>query len=382
MSNSPSITQKVAVDSHGNGPPLTDDKTKPPFAPTRVEVQIVLNDVGKMDLIEGSLDVQLEISMNWVDPRIKSATEAADDPTIWRPNLNIFNRCLDAVVTKPTLFFKDGVCGHDLTYTGKVLFKPGDAIAKFPFDCVKVNILIDGCDDYLHDGVLDLRLAPDESIHKLAFGPQEGGQKVFKLTEHFDPGQLEEWTLSHMELKEFQTRWSRTYKRIGLCLVMQRDPTYYFFKIVLVVTLISILAALGLTLDPVKDYAVRLSFAATMFVATTTFLFVIHSDLPKTAHIHAVDKLMLVAFAAQFFTGLITAAQILIMRVSSKTEYFGVMDTVAGTLVSLLILQPLIKFWIPQVFFMRSKKLTSEDLSLQCRSRSEPYGVCISVGSS
>jgi len=95
---------------------LNSDIAKPPYSPTRVEVQIVLNNIGQIDLIEGTVDLKLEISMNWRDPRIKSSDEAGSNASIWRPAINVFNRSPDATVTLPSLFFRDGVCGYDVTY--------------------------------------------------------------------------------------------------------------------------------------------------------------------------------------------------------------------------------------------------------------------------
>uniref|UniRef100_A0A6S8JGF6 Neurotransmitter-gated ion-channel ligand-binding domain-containing protein n=1 Tax=Amphora coffeiformis TaxID=265554 RepID=A0A6S8JGF6_9STRA len=372
--------------------------SKPPSCPTRVEVQIVLNDVGQVDLIGGSMYVQLEISMNWRDPRItilessenNSQAEIVDEASIWRPNLNIFNRSLDAVVVKPKLFYKDGVCGYDLTFTGKVLFQPGDATARFPFDFANVNIIIDGCDDYLHNGLLDLRIVPQESLHREIFGPQTGGQKAVMMNEQFNPEELQEWTIKYLEFQEIHTTWSRRYHRLKLRIIMQRNPMYYFVKIVMVVTLINLLSLLTFAMDPVRSGAERLSFAATVLVATTAFLYVIHSDLPRTPHLHSLDKLMVISFVAQFVTGLVTAIQIIIMRIndispvdgytSSATEHFWLIDLVCASALLVWIVFPLILFWIPKTL-RAEKKLTAKDLTLMCPPRSEQHGALLRAGS-
>jgi len=274
------------------------------------------------------------------------------------------------------------VCvGYDVTYCGHVTFDPGNATAKFPFDSADVDVIIDGCDDYLHDGLLDLRVAPEESIHRDCFGPQDGGQKALKINEQFHPEDLQEWTLGLLQLKEIETKWSRTYRRLNLRLSLRRNPIYYMVKVVIVVALLNLLATSAFALETVDAGADRLMFSATMFLATTAFLFVVGSELPKTPYLHSLDKWMIIAFIMQFLSALVTAVQLVLIRLGYSQDNFWIMDAASAATSALVTILPLAIFWVPQTIRATAgSNLTSKQLTLFCQSKLEPYGVCLKSG--
>ena len=275
------------------------DLSRPPREPMEVQTQIVVNDIGPFDMSDGLANIKLEISINWRDDRVTDAEKAMED-NLWIPKLNVFNRTREMTVLESKLFARDGICGYDVTVEGPVTVTVGDGLRTFPFDTLEVEIIVDGCDLYFHEDILDLRIVPEMSLHRECFGPQEGGQLAVKFNPQYDPIEdLNEWLLTNMTLTENATKWSRTYKRLFLRMSFSRQPFYYLVKIVFVLLMLDLLSLMAFVLDPRESLEGRLSFIATMFLATTAFLFVISSDLPKTTYLNQLDKLIFFSFGVQ-----------------------------------------------------------------------------------
>jgi hypothetical protein len=348
------------------------DLSLPPAEQVLAEVQMIVDHVGPFDLIAGKVNVKLEVIVNWKDPRIQSVLEAGR-PDVWRPKLNIFNRTSSMNRTETKMFFRDGICGLNMIMEGPITVAVGDGLKTFPFDNLHVEIIVDAKDDYMHEGVLDLRIAPQESIHRECFGPQKGGQKAVKFETNYNPiATSSEWLLCGMQVKEVTATWTRRYKRLSLNLDFARQPFYYVIKIVLVLLMLNLLCLTAFVINPLDGLPDRLSFIATMFLATTAFLFVISSDLPRTTYLNQLDKLIFLSFTVQFLCGLVSTAQGVALRVDRSYEsYVARADAFCVAACTLVLLWPFLTFWIPSYItatraIANKHGVTKSDLQVAC----------------
>jgi hypothetical protein len=352
-------------------------KVAPPASPTIVEVQVVVNRIDDVDLVNGMCKVKLEISMNWKDPRVKTEEDVAD---CWRPELNVFNRDPDAEVFRSDVCLINGICGQDITFTGGVTFSPGRGIAEFPFDAVDLDIIIDGCDPYLHHELLDLRIVPVESIHSEGIKRAANHTPLaLKFSDQFRPEDMAEWNVVEVGYKEFCTSWTRTYKRLCVRLRMERSSVYYMTKIVFVEVLINFLSVAAFSIDIADGGgADRLSFLATMFLATTAFLFVMSAEIPKSGYLNHLDYLMVGSFLMQFAASLVTAAQLVLFRNDMYVDKFWIADVVLATFIGFATIFPLAFYWVPKAVYGKGSK-TKDELTLKCKKKSEEYGVSLGI---
>lgn len=291
--------------------PADVDLSRPPQSPVRAELQVVVNQVGPVDMVASEVRVRLELSVNWKDERLVSAEDAMAR-NVWVPRLNVFNRNKDAVVFQSPLFFdpKSKVCGLDITFDGMI--SVSHDMSNFPFDGIDLKIIVDACDAYLHDGVLDLRVVPIDSFHKECFGDSEddkNGQYSLKLGPTYDPTSFRnEWFIMGAGVEEVAEKWSRTYQRVFITIRLIRQPMNYIYKVAFPVFVIDFFTMGAFVASPIDEYMVRMTYVATLVIATAALLLTVNAEIPNLPYLTKLDRLMLHAFIIQLWVALLTMA--------------------------------------------------------------------------
>lgn len=282
----------------------------PPKEPMTVETQVVVNHLGPFDVKANEAQIKFEISLSWADPREK----AKDKEDRWTPKLNIFNSLGSPIVVRSPIFYdsSSGACGLDITYEGRVAaHNDRQSLRDFPMDAMEVLVQIDGCDDYGYDGVLDLRAFPENTI-----SPIKQGQAALKFNDQYNPADsLNDWQVVGVRMQEKLTKWSRSYKRIFVQFKVLRNPHAHLRRMVLPLYMLNVLSLAAFLMPSSTEFASRISYILTLFLATTAFLFLIRPDVPNTTFATRMDKLTIHTYLMQFLIGLATIGQKLALKI-------------------------------------------------------------------
>ena len=95
-------------------------------------------------------------------------------------------------------------------------------------------------------------------------------------------------------------KFEHSYITVGISL--RREHQYYFFKVTILMWLI-VLLSMPVFLYDFDQLEARMGLVSTMFLATAATLYVVGSDLPKTADLNKMDKLLLGTLAVIFAAG-------------------------------------------------------------------------------
>merc|ERR1712038_896365 len=168
---------------------------------------------------------------------------------------------------------------------------------------------------------------------------------------------------------------TRTYKRLCLRLVMRRSATYYITKIVFVEMLIILLTMCAFAMSIEEDGADRLSFLSTMFLATTAFLFVISSEIPKSGFLNHLDTLMTTCFLLQFLASIVAAIQMVLVRMDLYVDKMWLVDSIVAGIIGAVATFDILWFWFPRTL-EGDKSKKKEELTINCVDPYEgQYGV-------
>lgn len=368
------------------------DLSQPPRRPMRVESQIVINNIGPINVLESRVYFKLEISANWKDERLKGQVKDAAEAAarnVWMPKLNVFNREQDMTVSFSPIFLGDNdVCGLDITVDGAVKVQPD--LRPFPFDKLQATVIIDGCDDYLHEGEIDLRLPPLDSIHKECFGADSygaAGQLALKMNPDYDPQSFaNEWLLMGVEVEEVASKWSRTYKRVFLRVDLLRQPLNHVYKAGFPIFILDVFNLGAFVTNPIEYNHDRLSYTATISLATAALLLTVGADIPKLPYLTRLDKLIFHAFGIQLITGLGTMAAGMCVRMLGEAWFETILrcDMWLGIVMSILSFIPFILFLLPDMIAFKRRAATgpksSDTLAIPCTPNGEHGKVCRSKG--
>lgn len=275
-------------------------------SPRIVTVSFFMNTMKKIDAIEGVVEVDFILYATWCDPDLVGVAvedrppytedeRSGDDtrPCCWNPMLEINNDVsLELMWGKFPPSYQDAA-------TGKVMwggrYRGGISntmdLRQFPLDSDYVSLVV-GPKEY-PESVCQIEI--DDKKHGFSGAP---GDRIKSNT-------LEEWDLDvpTVVLKRSGPTGSGSYySNIEFGIVVHRRSWYYASKIMAIVYMLTLVSWTVLFMPP-SDFVDRLNIILVLFLSTIAFLYVAGMDLPKVSYLTLLDKLMLIAFFAQFLGG-------------------------------------------------------------------------------
>lgn len=274
----------------------------PPFTPTRVFVTIFSNSIRRISAPDSSFIMDAYVYMAWRDDRFLSATDQAvytpNVATAWSPlpefiNLAqggggptmayVYNKGLPSWV--PPSSIPAGMStstGMYISGQGRLVgsFLAQQLLQDFPFDTQNAQILLEST-------------TWDSS--SMIWAPVDG-----ITTGLLPPGFIiEGWTTTPASATSAVINYdyvslAQVYSRLKLNVQCARIPDFFFSRFVTNVTLIILMAMVGL-LQP-TDLPTRMAIAQLAFGGIVSFLFVLSNTVPPLPYATRLDRYFSVAF--------------------------------------------------------------------------------------
>jgi hypothetical protein len=272
--------------------------------PRVVTVGFSVNAIKKVDAIEGTVEVDFILYVQWIDPSLVGVAvedrppyteglreeQHGDQPCLWNPNLEINNDVsLEQMWEKFPAPYQDAASGKVVwgaRYRGAISNRMN--LRQFPMDSDYIAIVVGSKD--MDESKMLLEVDPDKHGFKDAPG------------DRIKDNQLEEWSLDVpiVSLKRSGPTGSGAYyANIEYGLVVHRLSWFYSSKILSIVYMLVFVSWTVFFIPPV-NFVDRLNIILVLFLSTIAFLYVANDSLPKVPYLTLLDKLMLTSFVSQF----------------------------------------------------------------------------------
>jgi len=302
----------------------TTSRPDPPGTPTVVGLGAFFQDVTAFNDADQTLDVDVYLIARWRDPRLAApsrGTSSAECPVptgrLWMPQLEP-ERLRSRQTFYPDRFLVDA---HGTVTLVRRLFAkvayPLD-FRDFPFD--------------RHDWTM--------TLWPVLAGPRE---MVFhplsSLTGIGERLSLQGWRVAAPRVQAgegVRVGRSGTFARFDAILGLERDWSYYAWKLGLPLTLI-VLMAYGVYYIPATAVPQQIGLGTTAMLTTIAYMLTLGSTLPKISYLTRADKFF-VGCAVLVFIGLAKAVATLALAQGPKAHYIQYADRWGRALYPLALL--------------------------------------------
>ena len=259
--------------------------------PTIVNCKILIAQLQDLDTVRGTLNVRIGVWCNWTDPRLKGRSRMDPLPTeLWSPRVTIDQSLGDFVRRTCELTICIGSLQgalYNLTwYEGTV--KNNQDLHIFPLDTDTVIINFRASECYKKNGEVNVNYKTD---YRLLFDGWmgENGPSVAPYG-----WQLVSTVVEPVGKEDCQDI-------IQIKLNMKRQISFYFFKVVIPLILITCLNFMGFHLETIGE---RLANNVSLFLSALALLYVVGQDLPHTTFLTAIDRIVLITLMLIFVTSI------------------------------------------------------------------------------
>lgn len=258
---------------------LTRTRPNPDGPPIKVEVGIFLIDVIEVNEVEESYGVDFTLSLSWRDPRLSAAERGGslDDcrlklSEIWHPQVDLINqRGLALSQNSDVDVSDDGTVRFSERLTG-TLSSPLD-LRSFPFDTQRLRIQL-----------ASFEYGPEDVV----FVVKEGRTGLEGIVV---PGWELEDVVSDAGVVPVQSG-AGAHTRLDHIITLNRRSPYYFWKFVVPLILIVLMAWSVLWLDPMDNRAAIGVSTAAVF-SLIAFLLGLRQMTPRVPYLTQLDELVL-----------------------------------------------------------------------------------------
>lgn len=170
-------------------------------------------------------------------------------------------------------------------------------VANFPFDCQDLPLKIQAT-------------APVEQVIFIE-SPDTKEVAVFQLANY----RLQEWTIGQLLYENIFYSYTPQfcYSQIYLRFNLQRNWSGYFYRLIILMFIISGVGLLTFALHPIEFFGDRLNNLTTLLLATVAFEFVAKDDIPKVSYMTFLDKYFL---SSLIYLGLVALTHTLTISLS------------------------------------------------------------------
>ena len=317
---------KLEPDAPPAAPPIDFAAT----GPRVVTCSFYVNNVKKVDAIEGVVELDFQLYLSWDDPALagvpvaerppyNEALRAGNDerPCAWNPEVEVNNNVslesLWEVFPEQYQSAENGTVVWGARYRGGVANDMD--LCMFPLDsdhfCVKIGPKSCTIDQ--------VRLRIDPKKHGAPDDDLPG--------DSIKSSSLTEWALDVPSArlgKSGPTGSGAYYSNAEFGVMLHRNFMYYVWK-VYVILFFLVVSSWSVFAQPPADFADRVSTALTLFLAAVAFLYVVGESLPKISYLTLLDKCMLIAFAFVFLSGA-ESFVVFVLDKRGSTEAAGAID--------------------------------------------------------
>lgn len=278
--------------------PSTVPPSPPGGGPVHVEFACTLLDVSEVNGTDGTCFIDMMVVLWWADHRlIGMDTDSIDFKDHWRPKPVIVN-------AKGKVSMHDdahckvrdssrGFCRATYFVRGTIWITRD--FHDFPWDSQVVEIAFETRNFDIDHCVLHAARVPELSPNPILFDMEFNRLVSYKIC---GCGLFEDQ----------KTYATRTYSRLVLCVFIQRHPTTYVWKVILLMTL-STVAAFGNTMC--ESISRRFGLLMACYLTNGSLLQVTNSTIPKLSYLTALDRANVVAFFMIFAMVLEAAVAVL-----------------------------------------------------------------------
>ena len=277
------------------------DLFEPPAEPMTVEVGLFLMDITRLDELENTFEIELDVITRWSDPR-ENPAENGDARSFrgdaalefrslrWSPELEIANAVGTANLGRlHTTIEPDGTVVNRARLEA-VIRAPLD-FREFPFDQQSLPIEVES---YAFDiGEVQLVVNHDFS----GFDP------------HFE---MPEWVVEGVDaqiIEHHRTQERRDFSRLEYMVHVERRSGYYLWKVILPVVLIVAISWVVFWMSG-DQLGRRAGISSTGMLTVIAYQFIIAGSLPRFPYLTVLDKIVLLALvliALTMFENLVSA---------------------------------------------------------------------------
>eukprot|EP00937_MAST-01D_sp_MAST-1D-sp2_P000744 g744.t1 len=304
------------------------EKPGQPEVAVKVFVTLLIKDLSDLDIIHGTFFCMMGVKLSWVDERMIGYNDEIPS-NLWCPMFALPNA--PDVSSRQLFEGSRGVVLVDdavglLSFQKNISarFLSSFDIREFPFDEYSMNIRFNssclrdgrdattfgrGCKKQGAQFHLIAGITPEQC-------PGAKSRQAFVIRDKSLGSHLPEHTVLGIQHYEFVKKGVNTCSFISWGVCVRRQANYYFYKVVLLLWLTTLLAFCSFSV-PVFAVADRLELVFNIFIATMATLYTVNEALPKSAFLHRVDRLVL---ACLFMVGLVCAETCLVSIICTDEE--------------------------------------------------------------
>jgi len=265
---------------------------KPPVSaePTFVDFRIDVNDISQVDTVLETASIEITLNMYWTDNRLNGWDPSEDLPqNLWTPRFEVTNAIEQSNTFRiPTV---SDACRVKLAQVIRATMKNPMNLKEFPFDINNIAVKLK---TGTHFRALDGSVEGIASKGKhYSVRPVETVSEGTWIVRHFS-GRINEWELHGMSTNifEVETVTGQEQSCVHLGFHISRTVTYYFWKALLPLYLVTILSFTTFEFQ-VEDLESRSSTIGTYFLAASALLYVVGDALPRTSFLTKIDQVII-----------------------------------------------------------------------------------------
>jgi len=245
--------------------------------PTTVECLIRLVDVNEINTAQSYASIKLLVWYFWKDPRLAGRPDSTLPANLWKPRLNLERTRISDL--------HETVKHFGVTETGDLscLMRYAACInnrmdlRRFPFD-------IDGLEVKL---IANSYLAGDDT-RGCASKDWQLSLKGYRV--EADEIVIQDWDVVGYNCNVTPGQGGH-HDQVSLTAFVERNTSYYMFKIVFPLIVITIMSFLGFSMN-VSDVNDRVAHSSGLLLATVGLLYVVSVEVPKTKYQTVIDKII------------------------------------------------------------------------------------------
>jgi hypothetical protein len=271
-----------------------EETVAPEPRPVEIRLGLTIVEFARINNRDETFDLHGYLEVNWNDPRRKRNPGTAPkrpgqewrrlrpSAEVWVPRLSFVNALEEAKLLGQADVFADddGNMFQGLDFSGK--FSMILDLRRFPFDSQVMRIRIQPTD-------------ADMNEVKLVAAPNRSGVLEGAFLSDWDVGRSE----ARSEAFHYRTDGSN-YSQFVLETTIQRRSTFYFYRVLLPLTLLVIASWVVFWFD-VTQLQPQISTALGIMLSTVLFSFGTDFGMPRAPYLTLVDRQVLLSFMFAFF---------------------------------------------------------------------------------
>jgi hypothetical protein len=260
--------------------------------PRIVTVSFFVNNIKKIDVIEGTVELDFQLYLSWCDPALKGVPVAdrppyeldhdrKDEKPCWNPEVEVNNNVnlevLWAVYPAPYQGVEDGRVVWGARYRGAISNEMD--LHCFPIDSDSVHVTV-GPKNATTDKVM-LRIDPK----KHRYSPFDAN--VDRPGDRIKSVSLTEWMCDVPFVRRGlsgPTGSGSYYSNVEFIVIVHRNFMFYVWKVLVILCILIISSWMPLFQGP-DDFGNRFNESLTLLLAAVAFLFVVNDSLPRISYL-------------------------------------------------------------------------------------------------